>query len=140
METMNVTPVLLVILDGFGYRDNGADNAIARAHKPNWDRYWAQFPHGTINASELHVGLPPEQMGNSEVGHLNIGAGRVVFQEFTRIELAIRNGELGSNEALAKAVQTARDKRSALHVLGLVSPGGVHSHEDQIFAFIDMAA
>ncbi len=140
MSAMNVTPALLIILDGFGYREDGADNAIARAHKPNWDRYWAEFPHGTINASELHVGLPPEQMGNSEVGHLNIGAGRVVFQEFTRIELAIRNGELGSNEALAKAVHTARDKRSALHVLGLLSPGGVHSHEDQIFAFIDMAA
>ncbi|MGH8663027.1 MAG: 2,3-bisphosphoglycerate-independent phosphoglycerate mutase [Burkholderiales bacterium] len=140
MDAMNVTPVLLIILDGFGYRDDGADNAIERAHKPHWDRYWAEFPHSTINASELHVGLPPEQMGNSEVGHLNIGAGRVVFQEFTRIELAIRNGELGSNEVLAKAVATARDKHSALHVLGLLSPGGVHSHENQIFAFIDMAA
>jgi 2,3-bisphosphoglycerate-independent phosphoglycerate mutase len=140
METMNVTPVLLIILDGFGYRENGADNAIERAHKPNWDRYWREYPHSTINASELHVGLPPEQMGNSEVGHLNIGAGRVVFQEFTRIELAIRNGELRSNEVLAKAVQTARDRQSALHVLGLLSPGGVHSHEDQIFALIDMAA
>jgi 2,3-bisphosphoglycerate-independent phosphoglycerate mutase len=140
METMNVTPVLLIILDGFGYREDSTDNAIARARKPNWDRYWAEFPHSTINASELHVGLPPEQMGNSEVGHLNIGAGRIVFQEFTRIELAIRNGELGSNEVLAKAVQTARRKDSALHVLGLLSPGGVHSHEDQIFAFVDMAA
>jgi len=137
---MDVTPVLLIILDGFGYRENGADNAIHRARKPNWDRYWSSFPHTTINASELHVGLPPEQMGNSEVGHLNIGAGRVVFQEFTRIELAIRNGELGKNAVLAKAVESARDRGSTLHVLGLVSPGGVHSHEDQIFALIDMAA
>src|SRR5690606_6985700 len=139
MNAMNVTPVLLIILDGFGYRDNGPDNAIDRAHKPNWDRYWAQNPRTTINASELHVGLPPEQMGNSEVGHLNIGAGRVVYQEFTRIELAIRNGELPSNPALADAVRIARERGSALHVLGLVSPGGVHSHEEQIFAFVDMA-
>jgi 2,3-bisphosphoglycerate-independent phosphoglycerate mutase len=135
---MNVTPVLLIILDGFGYRENGADNAIHRARKPNWDKYWSSCPHTTINASELHVGLPPAQMGNSEVGHLNIGAGRVVFQEFTRIEMAIRNGELAKNPVLAKAVESARN--STLHVLGLLSPGGVHSHEDQIFALIDMAA
>src|SRR5690606_24520687 len=140
MDGMNVTPVLLIILDGFGYRENGADNAIYRAAKPNWDRYWTEYPHTVINASELHVGLPPAQMGNSGVGHLNSGAGRVVFQEYTRIELAIRNGELGANEALATAVRTARSDGAALHVLGLVSPGGVHSHEDQIFAFIDMAA
>jgi 2,3-bisphosphoglycerate-independent phosphoglycerate mutase len=140
MNAMKVTPALLIILDGFGYRENGADNAIARAHKPHWDRLWSQYPHSTIDASELHVGLPPEQMGNSEVGHLNIGAGRVVFQEYTRIELAIRNGELASNEVLSKAARTACESRSALHILGLLSPGGVHSHEDQILALIDMAA
>jgi 2,3-bisphosphoglycerate-independent phosphoglycerate mutase len=140
MTVMKVTPALLIILDGFGHRENGADNAIERAHKPHWDRLWSQYPHSTINASELHVGLPPEQMGNSEVGHLNIGAGRVVFQEYTRIELAIRNGELATNAVLSRAVQTARENRSALHILGLLSPGGVHSHEDQIFALIDMAA
>ncbi|MCC6531416.1 MAG: 2,3-bisphosphoglycerate-independent phosphoglycerate mutase [Burkholderiales bacterium] len=137
---MHPTPVLLIILDGFGHRDNGADNAIHRARKPNWDRYWRTYAHTTINASELHVGLPPEQMGNSEVGHLNIGAGRVVFQEFTRIELAIRNGELAANAVLAGAVATARERGSSLHILGLLSPGGVHSHEDQIFAMLDMAA
>lgn len=137
---MNVTPVLLIILDGFGYREGGADNAIHRARKPNWDRYWSSFPHTTINASELHVGLPPDQMGNSEVGHLNIGAGRVVFQEFTRIELAIRNGELAKNPVLAAAVDSVRSHDATLHVLGLLSPGGVHSHEEQIFALIDMAA
>jgi 2,3-bisphosphoglycerate-independent phosphoglycerate mutase len=140
MAKMNLTPVLLIILDGFGYRENGDDNAIDRARKPSWDHYWSNYPHTTINASELHVGLPPEQMGNSEVGHLNIGAGRVVFQEFTRIELAIKKGELASNEVLARAVRTARDGASALHILGLLSPGGVHSHESQIFALIDMAA
>ena len=137
---MNVTPVLLIILDGFGYRENGSDNAIDRARKPHWDRYWSSFPHTTINASELHVGLPPAQMGNSEVGHLNIGAGRVVFQEFTRIELAIRNGELASNPVLAGAAKAARDRDSTLHVLGLLSPGGVHSHEEHIFALIAMVA
>jgi 2,3-bisphosphoglycerate-independent phosphoglycerate mutase len=137
---MNPTPVLLIILDGFGYREDGEDNAIHRARKPNWDRFWSQFPHTTINASELHVGLPPEQMGNSEVGHLNIGAGRVVFQEFTRIELAVRNGELATTKVLSTAAATARNRGTALHVLGLVSPGGVHSHEQQIFAMMDMAA
>jgi 2,3-bisphosphoglycerate-independent phosphoglycerate mutase len=137
---MNPTPVLLIILDGFGYRENGADNSIHRARKPHWDRYWSRYPHTTINASELHVGLPPEQMGNSEVGHLNIGAGRVVFQEFTRIELAIKNGELATNAIFVKAVETARSRGSAFHILGLLSPGGVHSHEEQIFALIDVAA
>ena len=137
---MNVTPVLLIILDGFGYRENGSDNAIDRARKPHWDRYWSSFPHTTINASELHVGLPPAQMGNSEVGHLNIGAGRVVFQEFTRIELAIKNGELATNPVLAGAAATARDRDSTLHVLGLLSPGGVHSHEEHIFALIEMVS
>ena len=137
---MNITPVLLIILDGFGYRENGSDNAIERARKPRWDHYWSKYPHTTINASELHVGLPPAQMGNSEVGHLNIGAGRVVFQEFTRIELAVRNGELATNPVLSRAAQTARERGSALHVLGLLSPGGVHSHQDQIFALIDMAS
>ena len=139
-RAINVTPVLLVILDGFGYRENGADNAIDRARKPHWDHYWSHYPHTTINASELHVGLPPAQMGNSEVGHLNIGAGRVVFQEFTRIEMAIKNGELASNPVFARAAQTARERGSTLHILGLLSPGGVHSHEEQIFALIEMLA
>src|SRR5262245_29425889 len=122
---MNVTPVLLIILDGFGYRENGSDNAIDRARKPHWDHYWANCPHMTINASELHVGLPPAQMGNSEVGHLNIGAGRVVFQEFTRIELAIKNGELAANPVLARAARTAVERDSVLHIFGLLSPGEI---------------
>jgi 2,3-bisphosphoglycerate-independent phosphoglycerate mutase len=137
---MNVTPVLLIILDGFGYRENGDDNSIFRARKPHWDHYWSTYPHTTINASELHVGLPSEQMGNSEVGHLNIGAGRVVFQEFTRIDLAIKNGELATNEVFACALKLARERKCAFHVLGLLSPGGVHSHEEQIFALVELAA
>ena len=89
---MKLTPALLIILDGFGCSDSLESNAIASANKPNWDRLWQTFPHTTINASEASVGLPSGQMGNSEVGHLNIGAGRVVYQEFTRINRAISSG------------------------------------------------
>ncbi len=137
---MNVTPVLLVILDGFGYRPNGADNAIALANKPNWDRLWQTCPHTLIHTAAGEVGLPDGQMGNSEVGHLNIGAGRVVYQELTRINRAVANGEFFSNTALTMAVKTARSKGSALHVFGLLSDGGVHSQEAHIHAMLDMAA
>ena len=113
---MKVTPVLLVILDGFGYRQEGDDNAIARARKPNWDRLWHDYPHTTIHASEASVGLPAEQMGNSEVGHLNIGAGRVVYQEFTRINRAIEKGHFFTNPALTAAVEAAKTNGSALHI------------------------
>ena len=135
-----VRPVVLLILDGVGCRDARPDNAIARAKKPAWDALAASCPHTTIDASELKVGLPEGQMGNSEVGHLNIGAGRVVYQDYTRIDLAIANGEFAANAALADAVAAAKANGSTLHVLGLVSPGGVHSHERQIAAMIDMAA
>jgi 2,3-bisphosphoglycerate-independent phosphoglycerate mutase len=135
-----VRPAVLVILDGFGCREATPDNAIAQARKPNWDRLMAACPHTAIDASEFAVGLPRGQMGNSEVGHLNIGAGRVVFQEFTRIALAIESGEFARNPALTAAVAAARDGGTALHVLGLVSPGGVHSHEQQIAAMVEMAA
>jgi 2,3-bisphosphoglycerate-independent phosphoglycerate mutase len=135
-----VIPVVLLILDGVGCRDDAPDNAISRAAKPHWDRLWRSFAHTTIDASELAVGLPRGQMGNSEVGHLNIGAGRVVYQEFTRIDHAIETGEFVRNPALVQAVATARNNRSTLHVLGLVSPGGVHSHERQIAAMVAMAA
>ena len=93
---MKATPTLLIILDGFGCRHNGDDNAIYHAKKPNWDNLWNTHPHTTINASEASVGLPANQMGNSEVGHLNIGAGRVVYQEFTRIDRAIHSGHFFS--------------------------------------------
>jgi 2,3-bisphosphoglycerate-independent phosphoglycerate mutase len=126
---MKTLPVLLIILDGFGCRAERADNAIAQASKPNWDRLWKHNPHTLIHASESEVGLPKGQMGNSEVGHLNIGAGRVVYQEFTRIDRAIESGYFYTNPALLNAVHLARDNGKTLHVLGLLSDGGVHSHE-----------
>jgi 2,3-bisphosphoglycerate-independent phosphoglycerate mutase len=135
---MKVTPVLLIILDGFGHREECEDNAICQARKPNWNVLWQTHAHTFIDASEKWVGLPNAQMGNSEVGHMNIGAGRVVYQEYTRIENAIETGELRKNPVLAKAIETARG--GALHVLGLLSPGGVHSHESQIHALLELAA
>ncbi|MGH8713961.1 MAG: 2,3-bisphosphoglycerate-independent phosphoglycerate mutase, partial [Casimicrobiaceae bacterium] len=135
-----VVPVVLLILDGVGCRDDAPDNAISRAAKPNWDRLWREHAHTTIDASQRAVGLPAGQMGNSEVGHLNIGAGRIVHQEFTRIDDAIESGEFARNPALLEAVSTARASGSTLHVLGLLSPGGVHSHERQIAAMVEMAA
>ena len=135
-----VRPVVLVILDGFGCREDAPDNAIARAFAPRWRRLLATCPHTTIDASELRVGLPEGQMGNSEVGHLNMGAGRVVYQDYTRIDVAIRDGQFARNHVLTDAVETARAGDATLHVIGLVSPGGVHSHQRQIAAMIDMAA
>jgi 2,3-bisphosphoglycerate-independent phosphoglycerate mutase len=137
---MKITPALLVILDGFGCRENPSSNAIAAAKKPNWDRLWQTHPHTTINASEASVGLPGGQMGNSEVGHLNIGAGRVVYQEFTRINRAISSGHFFTNPALTQAVETAKNSGKALHILGLLSDGGVHSHELHIHAMLELAA
>ena len=138
-DNPSVTPVLLLILDGVGCRDAAADNPVSLARKPNWDRLWREFAHTTIDASERSVGLPSGQMGNSEVGHLNIGAGRVIYQDFTRIDRAIETGEFATNPVLADAVAVARRNQSTLHVLGLLSPGGVHSHERQIAAMVRMA-
>ncbi|MFN3593476.1 MAG: 2,3-bisphosphoglycerate-independent phosphoglycerate mutase [Thiobacillaceae bacterium] len=135
-----VRPVLLVILDGFGYREDDPYNAIAIAHKPNWGRYWREFPHTLINASESAVGLPRGQMGNSEVGHLNIGAGRVVYQDFTRIDLAIQSGHFFENRAILETIRRVKESGGALHIFGLVSDGGVHSHENHIHAMLEMAA
>jgi 2,3-bisphosphoglycerate-independent phosphoglycerate mutase len=137
---MKITPVVLLILDGFGYREDITDNAIAQADKPNWDKLWQQYPHTLINASESFVGLPAGQMGNSEVGHLNIGAGRVVFQEFERINKAIATGEFNQNPVLLEAIHTAKSADKALHIVGLVSDGGVHSHQEHIYAMIKLAA
>ena len=136
---MHVTPVLLIILDGFGHREECDNNAICQARKPHWNFFWNSAAHTTIDASEQWVGLPAAQMGNSEVGHLNIGSGRVVYQDYTRIEAAIASGEFFANPVLKNAVDTARAKGSTLHILGLVSPGGVHSHESQIAAMLEMA-
>jgi 2,3-bisphosphoglycerate-independent phosphoglycerate mutase len=137
---MKVTPVLLIILDGFGYSEDTDHNAIANARKPNWDRLWSTYPHTLINASELAVGLPKGQMGNSEVGHLNIGAGRVIYQELTRVDVAIEDGSFNTNPAFTHAIGVARQTGKALHIMGLLSPGGVHSHEEHIHALLELAA
>ena len=113
-------PLVLLILDGFGARADAPDNAISQADMPRWRELLATVPHTTIDASERAVGRPAGQMGNSEVGHLNIGAGRVVYQDFTRIELAIADGEFARNPVLVDAVATAVRNRATLHILGLV--------------------
>ncbi len=128
-------PVLLLILDGWGHRDETDDNAIAHAECPNWRRLLADCPHTLINTHGLHVGLPDDQMGNSEVGHMNIGAGRVVYQDLTRIEEDIRQQRFAHNPALRLAIDSAGNG-GTLHIFGLLSAGGVHSHEDHIFALI----
>ena len=137
---MKATPVLLLILDGFGYNEDPDHNAIALARKPNWDRLWKAYPHALINASELSVGLPKGQMGNSEVGHLNIGAGRVIYQELTRVDVAIQDGSFNTIPAFTHAIAQAKENSSALHIMGLLSPGGVHSHENHIYALLELAA
>ncbi len=136
---MKITPVLLLILDGFGYREDPDHNAIVNARKPNWDKLWSAYPHTLINASELWVGLPQGQMGNSEVGHLNIGAGRVVYQELSRVDVAIQDSSFYSNPNLSQAVAQVKEHGTALHIMGLLSPGGVHSHEDHIHAMLELA-
>jgi 2,3-bisphosphoglycerate-independent phosphoglycerate mutase len=133
-------PLLLLVLDGWGYRENPENNAIANARKPTWDYFWQHYPHTLIHASEAAVGLPSDQMGNSEVGHLNLGAGRVVYQEYTRINRAISSGTFFSNKTLTDAVDLAVSTGKAVHILGLLSPGGVHSHEEQIHAMAELAA
>ena len=136
---MQTTPVILLILDGFGHREERKDNAIALANTPNLDKLYATFPHTLINASEHYVGLPDGQMGNSEVGHLNIGAGRIVFQDFERINNSITSGEFFKDAALIKALQQLKANNKALHILGLLSDGGVHSHQAHIHAMLEMA-
>ena len=136
----NTTPVCLLILDGFGYREETSNNAIAQAKKPNLDALWKSFPHTLINASEHYVGLPDGQMGNSEVGHLNIGAGRIVFQDFERINNSIASGEFFEHPQLKPALLNIKNNDKALHIFGLLSDGGVHSHQDHIHAMIEMAA
>ena len=136
---VRVRPVVLVVLDGWGYREGRENNAIANARTPVWDRLWEEYPHTLLEASGADVGLPGEQMGNSEVGHLNLGAGRVVYQEYTRVARAIRTGSFFNNRTLTVAVDQAIATNRAVHVLGLFSPGGVHSHQAQVIAFIDLA-
>jgi 2,3-bisphosphoglycerate-independent phosphoglycerate mutase len=133
-------PVLLCILDGFALRENKEGNAVAQAHKPNFDRYWNEFPHAMLEASGNAVGLPEGQMGNSEVGHLNIGAGRIVYQDLTRVTKAIEEGSFFENETFLSAIKHEKEHDSALHLCGLVSDGGVHSHIDHLFALLELAA
>jgi len=132
-------PLMLIVMDGWGYRENPEHNAIAKARKPTWDYFWQNYPRTLIHASEAAVGLPSNQMGNSEVGHLNLGAGRVVYQEYTRINRAISSGTFFSNKTLTDAVDLAVSTGKALHILGLLSPGGVHSHEEHIHAMAELA-
>lgn len=132
-------PVALIILDGFGLRNDVVGNAVAQANKPNYDRYWSTYPHTTLTACGEAVGLPEGQMGNSEVGHLNIGAGRIVYQDLTRISKSIRDGEFFDNETLVGAVRQAKNSGKKLHLYGLLSDGGVHSHIEHLFALLDLA-
>lgn len=130
-------PLLLMILDGWGYREETAHNAIALGHTPCWDRLWSEDPHTLIETSGESVGLPAGQMGNSEVGHMNIGAGRIVYQDFSRIEKAIEDGSFRKNEALCAAIDNSR---GTVHIMGLLSPGGVHSHDAHFVETVRMAA
>ena len=132
-------PIVLVILDGWGYSEDPAGNAILAAKTPNWDRYWSEYPHTLIRGSGAEVGLPADQMGNSEVGHLNLGAGRVVYQEYTRVNRSIKTGSFFNNQTLTDAVDLALSSGKAIHILGLLSDGGVHSHEDHIHAMAELA-
>ncbi|WP_105258001.1 2,3-bisphosphoglycerate-independent phosphoglycerate mutase [Pseudoalteromonas sp. T1lg88] len=133
-------PLVLMILDGWGYREESESNAILAANTPVLDKLWQQCPHTLISGSGMDVGLPDGQMGNSEVGHVNLGAGRVVYQDFTRITKAIEDGTFATNPALVNAIDAAVNAGKAVHLMGLMSPGGVHSHEDHIIAAIELAA
>ncbi len=132
-------PLVLMILDGFGYNPSAYGNAIRAARMPNLGKILAECPHTLIGASGMDVGLPEGQMGNSEVGHTNIGAGRIVYQELTRISKAIEDGDLRKNEALCLAMEDCRNRGTALHLMGLLSDGGVHSHIRHLFGLLDMA-
>ncbi|WP_281647239.1 2,3-bisphosphoglycerate-independent phosphoglycerate mutase [Parendozoicomonas sp. Alg238-R29] len=134
------TTTALLILDGWGYREESDANAILAAKTPVMDGLWANNPHTLISGSGSDVGLPDGQMGNSEVGHMNLGAGRIVYQDLTRISKAIKDGDFQTNPELVKAVDAAISKGKAVHLMGLMSPGGVHSHEKHIHAMVEMAA
>lgn len=137
---MSKKTTALIILDGWGYREASEHNAILQANTPFWDQMWRQRPHNLIATSGMAVGLPEGQMGNSEVGHMNLGAGRIVYQNYTRITKDIDDGTFFENEALVAAVDKAVAADKAVHLFGLLSPGGVHSHEDHIIAAIKLAA
>ena len=138
---MERSPVVcLIILDGFGYREETAGNAIAAAHKPTFDRIWQDYPHTLLQASGRSVGLPGGMMGNSETGHMNMGAGRVVLQKLTQISRRIEDGSFFENSAFAGAIAHVRERNSRLHLIGLVGPGGVHAYDEHLLALLKLAA
>ena len=139
-QSMAKKPVLLCIMDGFGWTpDQTFGNAVAAANKPRLDEIFAKYPMTTINASGMAVGLPDGQMGNSEVGHTNMGAGRIVYQQLTLITKSIQDGEMKRNPVLVNNMKAAIDAGKAIHLMGLVGTGGVHSHADHWFGVLDMA-
>ncbi|HOV82728.1 MAG TPA: 2,3-bisphosphoglycerate-independent phosphoglycerate mutase [Methanothrix sp.] len=131
-------PLAIIIMDGLGISRQEEGNAVAKAKKPNLQRFWSDYPTTTLGASGLAVGLPRGQMGNSEVGHLNIGGGRIVYQDYTRISLAVEEGRLAENPVLRRAMEVAAGRK--LHLIGLLSDGGVHSHNTHLYALLEMAA
>ena len=135
---MSKKPVALIIMDGYGYNPSDYGNAITAAEKPYLDKYIKECPNTKIGASGMDVGLPDGQMGNSEVGHTNIGAGRIVYQELTRITKAIQDGDFFKNEALLNAVENCKKNNSALHLMGLLSSGGVHSHNTHLYGLLEI--
>ena len=136
---MNKTPTVLIIMDGFGLTDSASGNAVKVAKTPVLDRLFAEYPHTTLSASGLDVGLPDGQMGNSEVGHTNIGGGRVVYQDLPRITRSIEDGSFFTNEAYLAAINNCKEKGTALHLYGLLSDGGVHSHTTHLWALLKLA-
>ena len=132
-------PLVLIILDGWGYAPPSKSNAISLARKPTYDKLLREFPNTLVHTSGRFVGLPTGQMGNSEVGHLNIGAGRVVYMDITRLDLMIENGELFKHPLLLEAMKQAQKNGRRLHFIGLLSDGGVHSHENHLYALLQMA-
>ena len=133
-------PMMLVILDGWGWRDEEADNAVRQARTPTFDRLWETCPHAFLRTSGRDVGLPDGQMGNSEVGHLNIGAGRIVMQDLPRIGAAIADGSMANSAALRTFIAAVKRAGGACHLMGLVSPGGVHAHQDHAAALAKVLA
>lgn len=136
---MDKRQIALIVLDGWGYREDKNNNAIASANKPVFDSIWSKYPHTILNASGLSVGLPDGQMGNSEVGHMTIGAGRVLDQDLIRINKSIESGEFDNNQSFQLLFEHIKNNNGTLHVMGLLSPGGVHSHMNHLFAFLRLA-
>lgn len=132
-------PLILMILDGYGLSEKKEGNAIVSAKTPNLDKLFSSYPHSILEASGLSVGLPEGQMGNSEVGHLNIGAGRIVYQDLTRITKSVRDGDFFKNPILLGAIDNVKTRRSSLHLMGLLSDGGVHSHISHLYALLELA-